>query len=156
VFGALADINPRALQYAQVNAASAGRSCEFVESDILAAVDGELDLVVANPPYLHDAAARTYRHGGDALGTALSVRIVQQALARLRGHGTLIVYTGTPVVNGVDLFYEAIRPQLEAVAADMTYEMLDPDVFGEELTGAAYAEVERIAAVGLRVSVKRA
>jgi hypothetical protein len=33
----------------------------------------------------------------------------------------------------------------------VTYEELDPDVFGEELEQAQYAQVERIAAVGLRV-----
>jgi methylase of polypeptide subunit release factors len=146
----LADINPRALAYARVNAALAGESCEFVESDILAGVRSEVDLIVANPPYMHDDATRVYRHGGDGLGTDLSVRIVQQGLSRLRKHGTLIVYTGAPIVNGVDLFYQALRPHLDAAAAEITYEMLDPDVFGEELERAAYAEVERIAVVGLR------
>lgn len=148
----LADINPRALAYAQVNAAIAGRSCEFIASDLLAAVPRDVDLIVANPPYMHDDAARTYRHGGDGFGSDLSVRIVEQALSFLRERGgTLIVYTGAPIVNGVDVFYQAVRPHLEAVAAKVTYEMLDPDVFGEELKRAAYAEVERIAVVGLRV-----
>lgn len=149
----LADINPRALAYAQVNAALAGRACEIAESDILAGVQGDVDLIVANPPYMHDDASRVYRHGGAGLGTELSVRIVEQALSRLRKHGTLVVYTGTPIVRGVDLFREALRPLLDAAAASaqVSYEMLDPDVFGEELEQAAYAEVERIAVVGLRV-----
>jgi SAM-dependent methyltransferase len=150
----LADINPRALAYAQVNAAIAGRSCEIIESDMLAAVPRDVDLIVANPPYMHDEATRIYRHGGDGFGTALGVRIVEQALSLLQKHGTLIMYTGAPIVDGVDVFYQAVRPQLEAAeaaAAKVTYEMLDPDVFGEELEAAAYAEVERIAVVGLRV-----
>ena len=151
----LADINPLALQYAEVNAASADRSCEIVQSDILAAVSGNPDLIVANPPYLHDEAARVYRHGGEGLGTALGVRIVDEALARLRGGGTLIVYTGTPIVNGVDLFHAALRPRLDAVRAEILYDMLDPDVFGEELDNAAYSDVERIAVVALRVCLSR-
>jgi methylase of polypeptide subunit release factors len=150
----LADVNPRALAYARVNAAIAGRSCELVESDILSAVRGDVDLIVANPPYMHDDGTRIYRHGGGGLGTALSVRMVEQALSLLGEQGTLIMYTGAPIVNGVDVFYQAIQPYLEATDADITYEMIDPDVFGEELESGAYADVERIAVVGLRVCLR--
>jgi methylase of polypeptide subunit release factors len=149
----LSDLNPRALHYAAINAALANRACDIVESDVLAAVSGDVDLAIANPPYLHDDAARVYRHGGDDVGTALGVRIVQEALTRLAPAGTFILYTGAPIRDGVDLFHEAIRAHLDGVNADVTYEMLDPDIFGEELTTAAYAEIDRIAAVGLRVSL---
>jgi len=147
----LSDLNQRALQYASVNAALAGREIELVESDLFAAVSGELDLIVANPPYMRDEAGRTYRDGGAGHGTSLSVRIVQEGLPRLRAGGTLILYTGAPVVNGTDLLEQALLPLLASVRADVHYEMLDPDVFGEELEQPTYAEVERIAVVGLRV-----
>lgn len=148
----LADVNPRALVYAEVNAALAGRRVSVVQSDVLAGATGDFDLIIANPPYMRDTAGRTYRDGGGSFGEALSVRIVREGLARLTKPGTLIVYTGAAVVAGVDQFRAAVLP----LAADrpeltMQYQELDPDVFGEELAVTEYAQVERIAAVGLRV-----
>jgi hypothetical protein len=40
------------------------------------AVQGEFDLIVANPPYLNDAAGRTYRTAAASLGEGLGERIV--------------------------------------------------------------------------------
>lgn len=147
----LADLSPRALQHAAVNAALAGRRVELIRSDLFAAVSGELDLIVSNPPYMHDAAGRVYRDGGESYGTALSVRIATEALARLRPGGTFILYTGAPIVGGQDVLERALQPLLASVRGATEYEMLDPDVFGEELDQPAYADVERIAVVGLRV-----
>ncbi len=151
----LTDINPRALAMAGVNAALAGVAArvERIESDVLASVDGRFDLVIANPPYLVDDQARAYRHGGDGLGTALAVRILDEALARLAPGGRVIVYTGAPIVDGRDRFLDAARPRLEARRARWTYAELDPDVFGEELDRPAYQAVERIAAVALCATV---
>jgi release factor glutamine methyltransferase len=151
----LADINPRALAYAEVNAALASQTPAIVRSDVLASVDGELDLVIANPPYMRDLAARTYRDGGGEFGEALSVRIAREALSRLTKRGTLILYTGAAVADGVDQFRRAVQPHLDRPDASVTYEELDPDVFGDELDGTQYAHVERIAAVGLRVQLNR-
>lgn len=147
----LADISARALMLTRVNAALAGVEAEVVTSDVLAGVDGALDLVIANPPYMLDEAGRTYRDGGGAYGEALAVRIVRQALTRLGRGGTLLLYTGAAIVGGDDTFLRAVRPLLTDHAYE--YEELDPDVFGEELERPAYAEVERIAAVGLTVSL---
>ncbi|MFP3374385.1 methyltransferase, partial [Pseudomonas sp. SIMBA_068] len=73
------DINPLALRYTAINAALAGISNVSVEpSDLLYGVTGTFDLIVANPPYMLDLNARTYRHGGGALGAELSLRIVEQ------------------------------------------------------------------------------
>lgn len=151
----LADVNEQALRFARVNAALAGLRPEIVQSDVLQSVSGQFDLVVANPPYMQDAATRAYRHGGGQYGEALSVRIVREALPRVANGGTLIVYTGTAVVNGVDTFEMAVRPTLasSARASHVHYEEIDPDVFGEELESSAYAEADRIAAVGLTVRV---
>ncbi len=151
----LADVNPRALAFARVNAVLAGvaERVEVVASDVLDGIEDPFDLVISNPPYLVDDAARAYRHGGDGLGTALSVRIVSAALARLAPDGRLVVYTGAPVVAGEDLFRNAVVPLLEARGARWAYVELDPDVFGEELERPAYAEVERIAVVALTAAV---
>ncbi len=153
----LADINEAALSLARVNVALAGRdpmSIEVVQSDVLHGVEGLVDLVLANPPYIADSAARVYRDGGGELGEALSVRIAAESLARLAPGGRLVLYTGTPIVGGRDTFFEAVRPALDAVGASYTYETLDPDVFGEELDRPAYAAVERIAVVGLYATAR--
>jgi release factor glutamine methyltransferase len=149
----LSDINPIALGFARVNATLSGVQAELVQSDVLNNVTGELDLIVANPPYMRDPSGRMYRHGGGTYGEALSVRIVREALPRLARAGTLLLYTGAPVVGGVDKFRESIAPLLaeHTRIAHVGYEELDVDVFGEELSTTPYAEVERIAAVGLTV-----
>jgi SAM-dependent methyltransferase len=146
----LADINPTALALASVNAdlAGAGDRVEIVESDVLAGVEGPFDLVVSNPPYLVDDGARVYRDGGDELGSALSTRIAREALGRLQPGGRLLLYTGTAVVGGEDVFRRSLGQVLRG-AASVRYEELDPDVFGEELERPAYADVERLAVVGL-------
>jgi release factor glutamine methyltransferase len=145
----LADVNEDALSLARVNAALAGVDVAIVRSDVLVAVEGSFDLVISNPPYLVDAQHRTYRDGGGAFGEALSVRIASEALARLEPGGTLLLYTGTAIVDGEDTFRRAVAPVVARAGATSTYEELDPDVFGEELDQLSYAEVERIAAVVL-------
>jgi methylase of polypeptide subunit release factors len=150
----LADISPRALAFARVNLALAGVQGMTVASDVLHGIAGAPDLIVANPPYLRDSEARVYREGGGALGEGLSVRIVREAVERLAPRGTLIVYTGTSIVEGVDTFRAMIEPFLRERDLPFRYEELDPDVFGEELEQPAYRSVERIAVVGLRVQTQ--
>ncbi len=145
----LNDINPDALRYARINAAVAGVDVVLAPGDALAAVDGEFDLIVCNPPYLDDASQRTYRHGGARLGRALSVRIAQEALQRLAPGGQLLLYTGVAIENGVDALRSELVQVLETAGCDWSYEELDPDVFGEELARPVYAHTDRIAAVGL-------
>lgn len=147
----LADINPQALEMARASATLAGVQAEFVQSDLFAQVDGRFDCIVANPPYLIDAASRTYRHGGGRWGAGLGVRIVEEGLALLAPGGQLMLYTGAAVVDGQDRFLEQIAGTLQSSGWDWRYEELDPDVFGEELACDAYRDVERIAAVGLWV-----
>ena len=151
----LADISGRALRFAEINATLNAVRAEIVSSDVLSGIPGEVDLVIANPPYMRDEARRVYRDGGGEYGEALAVRIVQEALERLAPSGRLILYTGTAVVDGLDTFWRAVAPVLREHAAHVYYEELDPDVFGEELERGPYANVERIAVVGLRASPRR-
>lgn len=144
------DINDLALRLAAVNAALAGADkLTPVHSDLLGQVEGSFDLIVANPPYLVDPAERAYRHGGGALGTGLSLQIIDAAIERLRPGGTLLLYTGVPIVEGRDNFRLAAEAKLRAANFACQYREIDPDVFGEELENDAYAATDRIAAVVL-------
>ena len=143
------DINPLALKYTAANAAFAGIAVELALGDALSAVTGNFDLVISNPPYLDDPAARAYRHGGARLGRALGVRIAIEALARLALRGQLVLYTGVAIVDGFDPFIAELQPHLAKAGCHAHYSEIDPDVFGEELERPVYAHADRIAAVGL-------
>ena len=149
----LADCNPLAATFARVNAQLAGCAdrVELAIGDLFEAVHGSIELVIANPPYLADPNARLYRDGGGELGTGLSVRIVEESLLRLAPGGKLVLYTGSPIQDGVDPIRRAVAPLL--AHAKWRYCELDPDVFGEELSTEAYRNVDRIAAVLLTVEV---
>jgi methylase of polypeptide subunit release factors len=143
----LTDINPNAIRLSSLNAALAKASnVELRQANILEGVEGDFDLLVANPPYLLDPQNRLYRHGGGARGEGLSLAIVDTALARLAPGGTLLLYTGIAIVDGVDPFREAIAARLTGSAHAWQYREIDPDVFGEEL---AHLDADRIAAVFL-------
>jgi methylase of polypeptide subunit release factors len=148
----LSDINPRALRFSRINALlNEIENVDIVQSDLFAQLDGWFDLIIANPPYLVDPLARLYRHGGGALGSQLSVEIVRQGIDHLAPAGRLMLYTGSPIVNGVDRLYASLRPILERNGLRFDYEEIDPDVFGEELDHPPYHEADRIAVVGLIV-----
>ena len=147
------DINPTALRFTAVNAALAQtENVSAWHSDLLDSASGEFDLIVANPPYMQDTQKRAYRHGGERLGSALSVRIVEQALTRLTPGGSLVLYTGAPWVDGIDLFLQHARPLVDVPGFTWSYREVDPDVFGEELETENYNHAERIAAVVLTVT----
>jgi methylase of polypeptide subunit release factors len=146
----MVDINDAALRLARINAALAGvANVTARHSDLLSAVDGTFDLIVANPPYLNDDQKRAYRHGGGRLGSALSLAIVETAVERLASRGTLVLYTGSAIVDGDDSFRREAAERLAAADLAWSYREVDPDVFGEELERPAYAEADRIAAVVL-------
>lgn len=147
-----ADVNDRALAFTSVNAMAAGVSnVATVYSDLLRQVDGEFDLIVANPPYMLDPAERAYRHGGGEHGEGLSLAIVDAALDRLAAGGVLLLYTGVAVVAGRDPLRAASARRLRDCGLRWDYRELDPDVFGEELERAPYRDVDRIAVVRLLV-----
>jgi methylase of polypeptide subunit release factors len=151
----LTDINAKALRYGRINAAlNRAPRVEIVKSDLYADVDGAFDLIVSNPPYLIDPLARLYRHGGGELGSALSVRIAEQGIERLAPGGRLLLYTGTAIIDGIDLFERRLRGALSGRPVRVGYEEIDPDVFGEELDHAPYDRAERIAVVAVTIDAK--
>jgi methylase of polypeptide subunit release factors len=143
----LADVNPLALRLAGINARHAGLDVELVDGG-LEAVRGPFDAAIANPPFMVDEQERTYRDGGDMHGARMSLDWALEALERLSPGGRLLLYTGAAIVDGRD----ALKEELEAAAAkgghSLRYREIDPDIYGEELEKPAYAQVERIAAVG--------
>lgn len=149
------DVNSHALQMAEINAqVAAAPNVEVRFSNLLDDIEGDIDLIIANPPYMMDAQERAYRHGGGELGSGLSIRIVESALARLQSGGTLLLYTGVAIVDGNDCFLTRLTELLEDQNCRWSYRELDPDVFSEELRRPMYAAVERIAAVFLVLTLE--
>ena len=150
------DINDAALRFTVINAALAGTPNVVPRrSNLLSAVDGQFDLIIANPPYLLDCTERTYRHGGGGLGEGLSLEITRVAMDRLAPGGTLLLYTGTAIIDGVDHTQAAITAQLvqfRDADVDWEYREIDPDIFGDSLLEPAYAGADRIAAVLVTVT----
>lgn len=144
----IADINPKALFLASINAEHAGVRHRTVEVSQPSDLEGPFDLMVTHPPFMIDAERRAYRDGGDLYGAAMSLDWVLQGIDLLGSDGRLIMHTGVSIVDGRDVLLDALRDRLPAVGLDMTYLELDPDIFGDELDQPAYADVERIAAVG--------
>jgi methylase of polypeptide subunit release factors len=142
------DINPLALRYALINSQFAGIPAELLMGDAHRVVTGKYDLIVANPPYLDDGRRRTYRHGGERSGRALSVSLAALALEHLAPGGLLLLYTGVAIFDGIDNLRGELQGLLDASEFTSSYTEIDPDVFGEELLRDAYANADRIAAVG--------
>jgi methylase of polypeptide subunit release factors len=147
------DINDHALTFTSVNARLGGLSnLVTAHSDLLRDIEGNFDLIIANPPYLLDAEQRVYRHGGGNHGAGLSLKIFDAALQRLAPGGTLLLYTGVAIFDGQDPFLSAVRLSLGDLAWDWFYEEIDPDVFAEELEKPDYIHADRIACVALRLT----
>jgi methylase of polypeptide subunit release factors len=153
----LTDVNPKALEYAKINATlasidlAATDNVTFCQSDLYSEVKAPLDLIIANPPYLVDAKARAYRDGGGEFGGLLSSRIVLEGLPLLADGGAMILYTASAIVDGVDTFLASIEQALTEARLSYNYEEIDPDVFGEELEKEPYQHADRIAVVSLIV-----
>ncbi len=148
---ACVDMNSRAVEYARANAAAAEVEVDFVQSDRL---PSGADLVIANPPYMMDAQSRPYRDGGQLLGGAVALDWVRHALSNMARGGQMLLYTGSAYVDGGSPLLAALDEKCQSAGAQMIVEEIDPDVFGEELDEAPYQNVERIAAVGISISLR--
>lgn len=150
----LADINPKALAFAEVNCRLRNNYNAIIhQADLLSGIDECPNAIIANPPYLADPFGRTYRDGSGKLGTGLALRILKESITFLAPGGQLLLYTGSPVIDGVDQFAADALPLAHATGAKFHYEEIDPDVFGEELDSPQYVGVERIAAVILTLTM---
>jgi methylase of polypeptide subunit release factors len=145
----LIDVNATALRFSEINALAARADVELVQSD---RVPDEFDLLIGNAPYLMDAAGRAYRDGGDLYGGAVSLDWVRQGARILRPGRMALLYTAAAYVDGHAPLISAIEDECRSARTDVLIEEIDPDVFGEELAGDGYGDVERIAAIGIRLS----
>lgn len=152
---AMTDINPAAIRFARINAAAAGAAIEMVEAADLALLDGSLDIITANPPYIADASHRAYRDGGDLHGARVSLDMAEMAVEKLAPGGRFILYTGSAIVDGADALQVALRTLCEGHGLTLDYHEIDPDVFGGMLGRPAYRDVERIALVAALVDRPR-
>ncbi len=101
------DVSAEALHVARRNAArhDVANRVRFVETDLLEGVDGPLDLIVSNPPYVPDRDRDTLQpdvrdyepplalFAGDD-GLAIVRRLLAQAASRLAAGGTLMFEFG--------------------------------------------------------------
>lgn len=145
----LADINPHALFLSSVNAEFAEVEHQVIEATKPDEVPGSFDVIVTHPPFMMDADRRAYRDGGDLYGAKLSLDWVVAGTAKLRPGGRLVLHTGVSIVDRTDVLVGPLREAVPPGGWGFDYHELDPDIFGDELDQPAYAEVDRIAAVGL-------
>jgi precorrin-6B methylase 2 len=144
----LTDINPAALRLSEVNAALNGiGNIDVRQGSLLEAIPEDLDLIVSNPPFMVDRLARRYCHGGGEWGLDLALQIAARSLAKLRGAGRLMLYTGAPVVDGADMFRRSLDPLIDPARHSMAYDEVEPDIYPEELLHPPYTRADRIAAV---------
>ena len=149
------DINPLALRYARINARHSGVALETVETSGLDGIEGPIDLVIANPPFVADPARRLYRDGGDMHGARLSLDWALAAARRIEPGGAVLLYTGSAIVEGGDGLEKALSEQLPGLGCALRYAEIDPDIFGELLGQPGYEDVERVAAVGAVIAKPR-
>jgi methylase of polypeptide subunit release factors len=149
---ALADINPKALFLSSINAEFAGVEHHTLQAASPAELREDYDLIVTHPPFMMDDQGRAYRDGGDLYGARLSLDWVIAGSRKLRPGGQLILHTGVSIVDGHDVLLERLTEAFRGTEWQIDYRELDPDIFSEDLDQPAYAEVERIAAVGLVVT----
>ncbi|WP_039912894.1 methyltransferase [Cellvibrio mixtus] len=152
----LNDLNPVALDYATACAQVAAINATLLPGDFFNVQHMQFDLILCNPPYIHDPAARLYRDGGSLFGLELSVRIAKHALALLSPGGRLLLYTGVAMTSDEKnpLLAELI-PHFSSGKFRWCYEEIDPDIFSEEIEKPGYQGVNRIAAVGLTIERMR-
>ena len=145
------DLNGQALRFAHLNLADAHRT-RFVEAPGVSGLQAPLDIISINPPFIVDGDGRAYRDGGGMHGGALSLSLATDAMTILAPGGRLLLYTGSAIVSGNDAFHDALLKAASARGCTIRYRELDPDIFGEELDAPAYADVDRIAAIGAVVT----
>ena len=147
------DINPKALRMAGLNARHADLPLRTRLASGIPEGAAPFDLIVANPPYIAGDHGKIYRDGGEAYGARLALDWVQASLGRLTPGGRFILYTGAAVACGRDTVRDGLERILDGTDAVLSYEEIDPDVFGRTLRQRAYQDVERIAAIAATIQL---
>ena len=141
--------------YSEINQTFAGLENIYpIQSNLFSSLEGNFDLIFANPPYLMDSAERQHRHGGNELdGTDLAFDILKQGITHLSKNGSLFLYTGVAIRSSGNNFLVAVDAWIENYPSfKYTYEEIDPDVFGEELDEMAYQQIDRIAVALVKIT----
>lgn len=147
------DVNPAALTLTRINAAAAQRAVKVSLGSDVPTDLGAFDLILANPPFIADTDARTYRDGGGSLGLDTTLRWARQGAQALSPSGVLLVYAAAPIDDaGTDPLLAGLRTMFPTDAWRLDYEEIDPDIFGGLLGKGAYAACERLAAVTFRLA----
>lgn len=73
------------------------------------------------------------------------------AVNRLAPGGSLVLFSGTGIVDGEDPLRAQVENQLAGTPFDWSYVEVDPDVYDEELDTPAYQHADRIALAVLTV-----
>jgi len=114
------DISEGALSVARANsvALAVSKSCVFVRGDLFEHVDGPVDIIICNPPYISadeyamlDAQVREHEPRqallADADGYAFYERIIPAAAGYLRRGGAMVLETGCAQAGAVAGMMEA-------------------------------------------------
>lgn len=152
----LSDVNAKALEFSELNAEiNEVQNVKTVQTQFANDAPKECEIFISNPPFIVDEKSRVYRDGGGRYGIEISCGIIKSFLDFNRQVKSLYMYTGTPVVDGVDVFLNTIRPLLnDSQISKWRYREIDPDIFGEQLDRPAYRYFERLSAVGLVIDCR--
>jgi carbamoyltransferase len=108
------DVNPRALQFARVNARLNGlENAEFLESDCYQNVQPELlglegppkfDLITANPPFVPTPETLSLCRGGGVSGEDITEKILRGLPEMLSANGVFSMITNIPIFTDQTFF----------------------------------------------------
>jgi SAM-dependent methyltransferase len=122
------DINPRALDFARLNARWNGyRNASFVASDCYSSLTEHslgqrpvFDLVTANPPFVPTPEKLSLCRGGGLTGEEVTEKIIRGLPQHLSPHGIFSMVTNVPVFRGESFFDRCQR----WLGPDETWSML--------------------------------
>ncbi len=105
------DLNPRAVAFAQANAAANGVAhARFVQSDLFASLEGTFDLVTANTPFLLlDEGSKALDGYGGKYGMEVELRLFADLDRYLAPGGTSLIVASSAFVDGKNLLEDRLR-----------------------------------------------
>ncbi|HEY9258382.1 class I SAM-dependent methyltransferase [Chitinophaga sp.] len=100
------DINPRAIAFAEFNAQLNGvHNAKFLLGDLYQPVEGDFDLIIANPPYNPDVLTRAGENfwSGGVTGMEVLSQIIKGLPAFLAEGGRSIIISLFPIMPGTTI-----------------------------------------------------